>query len=563
MFSSPSEALILLAWIGGYHMAVALALRLFVAVGCGLSARWVSWRVDPKSVALTLFLSTLALFVMVNGILAFPIAYSPFRQRGVPLFTPSGLGALLVLVSIPMAAFWVGQKWWEERRFAFGFAMTWGLLTVGFLAWSHAAAQPVSADLEQLDVRGERAVLDDVVAGDSPKRVLVLGLDGMSWHVVKVLLSQERAPHLAGLIEVGTRANLRSFVPTLSASIWNTIATGLDAEAHGITGMNKYRLPGMTSYLKSWPRISSMNSWNGISRAVDLLARLGVVEKTTFHQPDRKAPALWDLALHHGQSVGVVNWWATWPALPMDSDSYMVSKPVMGPGGFSSPSVERLVEQAPPLSPVFGQNSQVLLHPSARGIWTRTEREMSVANTLFAASSPDLAMHYSHYVDGLHHRLWKGGDPSLWHSGAAAFPEVLLDAYEEIDHWLGTHLEQMAPDTLVLLVSDHGYSFDGHEHHFAPDGVFLAVGPGVKANHLLEGPSVYDIAPTILAALGLPVPENMVGAVLEDLFEPGALAPVVTVPEPSWYTPKALDTPRDAEMEQGEIEFLRSLGYVN
>ena len=52
-----------------------------------------------------------------------------------------------------------------------------------------------------------------------------------------------------------------------------------------------------------------------------------------------------------------------------------------------------------------------------------------------------------------------------------------------------------------------------------PEGVFLAAGgpvlPGVSV-----APSIYDIAPTVLALLGMPVPDDMPGRVIEEIVEP-------------------------------------------
>ena len=55
-------------------------------------------------------------------------------------------------------------------------------------------------------------------------------------------------------------------------------------------------------------------------------------------------------------------------------------------------------------------------------------------------------------------------------------------------------------------------------HH--PDGVFAAFGPNIRGGLELEGANIVDVTPTILYALGLPVPDHMDGRVMEELFEP-------------------------------------------
>lgn len=57
-------------------------------------------------------------------------------------------------------------------------------------------------------------------------------------------------------------------------------------------------------------------------------------------------------------------------------------------------------------------------------------------------------------------------------------------------------------------------------YHDKP-GVLIMAGPGVKAGAVVGECSTLDLAPTMLALLGLPVPEYMTGRVLTEALEPG------------------------------------------
>jgi arylsulfatase A-like enzyme len=46
----------------------------------------------------------------------------------------------------------------------------------------------------------------------------------------------------------------------------------------------------------------------------------------------------------------------------------------------------------------------------------------------------------------------------------------------------------------------------------------LAIGPGMRRGHTLEGATIMDLAPTVLALQGVPIPSDMDGQVLEGLF---------------------------------------------
>jgi hypothetical protein len=51
-----------------------------------------------------------------------------------------------------------------------------------------------------------------------------------------------------------------------------------------------------------------------------------------------------------------------------------------------------------------------------------------------------------------------------------------------------------------------------------PVGVFVAVGADVPAGVTLQGLRLLDVAPTLLYGLGLPVPTDMQGRVLTEVF---------------------------------------------
>src|SRR5437870_12551098 len=56
------------------------------------------------------------------------------------------------------------------------------------------------------------------------------------------------------------------------------------------------------------------------------------------------------------------------------------------------------------------------------------------------------------------------------------------------------------------------------------DGILIAHGKSFKKGEEIRGARLLDMAPTILHLLGQPVPGDMDGRVLEELFEPSFLA---------------------------------------
>lgn len=97
-----------------------------------------------------------------------------------------------------------------------------------------------------------------------------------------------------------------------------------------------------------------------------------------------------------------------------------------------------------------------------------------------------------------------------------------------------------------------------------PDGVFMALGPGVRPGASLPPHDIADALPTLLYALGLPVPTALDGRVIEAAFEPAFLErrPPLYADQP----PPAVDladaggyTDADAARLQ---ERLAALGYL-
>lgn len=147
----------------------------------------------------------------------------------------------------------------------------------------------------------------------------------------------------------------------------------------------------------------------------------------------------------------------------------------------------------------------------------------------------------------------------------------------------GPHLEE-APDILVL--PDEGYlptealaSFDPltlsnpegalfskkspWSGTHSPFGVFAASGPGVR-NGSVEGARLEDVAPTVLYAMGLPVPQGLDGRVLTDAFtaehlESHPLTWEGGVEPSGSVVPRQLSKDEERKIE----ERLKSLGYLS
>jgi predicted AlkP superfamily phosphohydrolase/phosphomutase len=94
------------------------------------------------------------------------------------------------------------------------------------------------------------------------------------------------------------------------------------------------------------------------------------------------------------------------------------------------------------------------------------------------------------------------------------------------------------------------------------DGILIAYGESFKKGAEIQGARLIDMAPTILHLLGQPVPADMDGRVLEELFEPAFIAANRVQVDGS----AGLDAQQGAQYSDEEAaiveERLKGLGYL-
>jgi hypothetical protein len=325
---------------------------------------------------------------------------------------------------------------------------------------------------------------------------------------------------------------------------------------------------------------------------------------------DRRVPALWNIATARGRSVGVVGWWCTWPAERVQGtmisdflffastrrllDLEALPETALGAGAVYPPeagrvladampagwemSAEELARFVPATSPRFARHLatparvQSLEDPPLvilKDTYLITRPYFAAARRLAAEGQPDLLLVYTNLVDAVEHKFWRYYEPTRFADvpaeEVADFGDTIARAYAYVDAELGALLAALAPDTIVLVISDHGHHaardggvFSG-EHSDAPPGILVAAGPGIPRGEV-RGAGLQDIAPTVLALLGLPLARDLPGKVIDGLFaappETGAVATYRDLPRDG--APAAASP----ELDPAVRERLRALGYL-
>lgn len=133
-------------------------------------------------------------------------------------------------------------------------------------------------------------------------------------------------------------------------------------------------------------------------------------------------------------------------------------------------------------------------------------------------------------------------------------PDLILRPHEPSDIFFG--LADFGHRETVSTV----YRYSGMHRDY---GMLIMNGPGIRQGGTIEGAVIQDIAPTVLHTMGLPVPSDMDGRVLDDAFTDGYMDsfPLQTT-ESLDSAPSVTGTEYDQEGEKEIMDRLRGLGYM-
>lgn len=273
------------------------------------------------------------------------------------------------------------------------------------------------------------------------KKILIVGLDGVTWDVLGPLMAQGRMPRLKGVCEQGFSGVLRSTTPPITPAAWTTFLTGKRPGKHGIIDFERYDVH--TNKL-------AFNSTRCLDHVQNLWSILGV----------------------RGFKIGSVNVPMTYPAVPVNG--FMVS-------GFETPGVNSNFVYPPELKAEIVERWP---DPTLRAKWKRSavggdavfkenlgyisrsfHQGAEMTMWLGHRSGWDALMVVLKLTDNLQHKTWKYIDPR-WRDRDPKRRDMVYDCFTEADRALGTLLDYAAKhDATVLIVSDHGHgSLEGKIH---------------------------------------------------------------------------------------------------
>ncbi|HJQ36129.1 MAG TPA: alkaline phosphatase family protein [Thermoanaerobaculia bacterium] len=343
-------------------------------------------------------------------------------------------------------------------------------------------------------------------------RVAIFAIDGADWELITELSHDGRIPNIQALARGGTTGSIQTIQPTVSPLVWTTVATGLQPDRHGVIDF-------------------SINN-----RPVDASAR--------------RVPALWDIANVFGRSAVVTDWWTAWPPTPDGAVTFdtpvdlsrnavwprelapRVQSQLVAPESLGHGQIGRFLN----ISATEFDNAVAGNNPSDpvlvfRDVLSKTWSDHRAAIQLYQQRQPLLMMMSYEGTDAVNHLFAPYHPPyreGISQENFRKYWPTVANYYSEVDRLIGEWMKVLTEDTTVIILSAHGFRWDKARPRTQPvgrsalsdhrnPGIFIAYGNHVAASGGYHTLTLYDVAPTVLAVLGLPKSVEM----------PGDLAPWV------------------------------------
>lgn len=268
---------------------------------------------------------------------------------------------------------------------------------------------------------------------DKPGKIVVLGLDGATFDLIKPWAAEGHLPVLQRIMREGAYGSLNSTVPPMTAPAWTSFATGCNP--------GKHRL------------------YDWIAREADSY------RFTPVTALDGTAPTLYTMLSGYDRKVVALNIPMTYPPVPVNG--VMVS-------GMPTPSTDvTFTYPDSAYQEILKAVGDYILYPdpgeaySDSGIDSFLERlyrsadlRMQAFAYLCQRETPDFAMMVFNGTDTVSHAMWKFMDqthPLHDPSQYDKYGSAIRDYYHHVDGLLAGIVESLDENTTLIIMSDHGF----------------------------------------------------------------------------------------------------------
>ena len=260
-------------------------------------------------------------------------------------------------------------------------------------------------------------------------KVLVIGLDGAGFALLRPWIDAGDLPNLATLIKEGAHGDLKSSYPPNTGPAWSSIYTGMNVGKHGV--YNLVQNVGPSGYV---------------------LANAGM----------RRGRDVWQIIGDLGKSVIVMNAPVTYP--PRSVNGIMVT-------GFPTPSEDCVYTYPPSL-----KDEILTISPEYRAslpdgfVKNRSKVDLRIYIDLLSKSlnsKRDLAVHFMDKYDWdffmlvfsetdyVQHYFWADMERRD-SAGSDKHKSAIFEVYKQVDNIIGELVKKAGKEAYVFVISDHG-----------------------------------------------------------------------------------------------------------
>jgi predicted AlkP superfamily phosphohydrolase/phosphomutase len=262
--------------------------------------------------------------------------------------------------------------------------------------------------------------------------VLVLGLDGATWSILRPLMEAGDLPALRQICDAGASGTIRSVFPPLSPVAWTTIMTGKNPGAHGVFEFLEFRHDPEKGRVNSSRSIQSELVWEVAGRH----GKRTVAGAVPLSYPHRNSQGF-----YLGDFLAPAN------AKDFASDPAIMAE-----------LEQELGEAYQPWSTSVhdgGREAEVL-----EDLTRMLDQHIRTVRFLMKRCDWDLFFFDLMATDRIQHELWHAWEPA--HRAAkgrdlSAIREGFISFWKRLDHHIGELLASLDSSTNVILLSDHGF----------------------------------------------------------------------------------------------------------
>ncbi len=465
------------------------------------------------------------------------------------------LASFAVLAAIPGYGF-ARRRSGARRAFAIGVALAM------IAAFAGVRMRPGDVAPEFAE-KGEPITVERPIA----KRVVLVAIDGLDFDNARAAIAAGWMPNLSRAMTAGWSTAVAATASDIPPAFWTTVATGLESHRHRIDAYFEPRVLGLSQAM------TNEFAPPGLVDAALVFARvLGLAEEVPVIGSMSRLKRIGDVASQAGLSVASVNFWATYPVSTFGGTTIserafhlLAATKMRGvpfdPEAASATELEHLekflfeenevAKRVPAVAKAgLGGNFRTI-HPLLYDLFVE-----SAALDVLARKAPDYLQVCLTGLDVLrYHYLVR--EPARTDVQFAAHAVVLEGAHRALDDFLGELASAAGPDAIVAIATCPGKSGEGT----AARGMLVMTGGAIRSGARAEALLPERIAPTLLAALGLPGSAEQDGRAEFAPFRDDVGGPRIERVLHAYGLKPELEIRDESSKEQ--LRYLNELGYLS